>query len=125
MSMSIKNDIARLANNIVKTETEAIHKKYEEARKEQGTSEEEGQKITVFEDGYQREYLITKDGTKILLSQKAIFWLQLADKSVEKDKDKEQQSLGEVKELHNSRSKSLMAQLNAHAPVGFNATKIK
>lgn len=70
---------------------------------------EEGVRITVFEDGFQREYLVTPSGKRILLGQKLIFWLKVE----EENKKREEEA---IKPLQKDKSSHLMAQLATALP---------
>lgn len=50
-------------------------------------TDEEGVRITVFEEGFQREYLVTSSGKRFLLGQKLIFWLKVAEESKKHDEE--------------------------------------
>lgn len=107
-------EIAQIANRIVNDAIAEQRKHYEQAQKPQDDSP----KITVFEDGFERVYLVKPNGVRVLLSQKLIFWLRVEQESKKHD-DKERLTNGEIKQMHSERSKTLMQQLNAHAPVFF------
>lgn len=106
-------EIAQIANRIVNDAITDQRKHYEQAQKTQ-----DGGQITVFEDGFERVYLVKPNGVRVLLSQKLIFWLRVEQESKKHD-DKERLTNGEIKQMHSERSKTLMQQLNAHAPVFF------
>lgn len=107
-------EIAQIANRIVNDAIAEQRKHYEQAQKPQ----DDGPKITVFEDGFERVYLVKPNGVRVLLSQKLIFWLRVEQESKKHD-DKQRLTNGEIKQMHSERSKTLMQQLNAHAPVFF------